>query len=41
MASRHVEMGAKTVGEDVPEEEAYLFHLDCWNSLTEGWVEPA
>lgn len=41
MASRHVEMGAKTVAEDAPEQESYLFHLDCWNSITEGWGQPA
>lgn len=41
MASRHVEIGAKTVGEDARKEEAYLFHLDCWTSLTEGWGQPA
>jgi len=41
MASRHVELEAETVGEDAPEQESYLFHLPCWNSVTEGWVQPA
>lgn len=40
MDQRHVEVDAETLGEDVPEEEFYVFHLDCWDSLSAGWGRP-
>jgi len=40
MGSRHVEIEAETVGEDAPEQESYVMHLSCWDSLSSGWGRP-
>lgn len=40
MGARHVEIEAETLGEDVPETEAYVLHLDCWDSVGAGWGRP-
>lgn len=40
MSQRHVEVDAETVAEDVPEEDYYVFHLACWDSLSAGWGRP-
>jgi hypothetical protein len=37
MAERHVEVEAETLAEDAPEQEAYVFHLRCWDSVAAGW----
>lgn len=37
---RHVRVSAETVVEDRPEEEFYLLHLSCWDSLSAGWGQP-
>ena len=34
MDQRHVEISAETIAEDVPEQESYVLHLDCWDSLS-------
>lgn len=39
-SQRHVEVEAETVAEDVPEQEFYLFHLSCWDSISSGWGKP-
>jgi len=40
MGQRHVEVDSETLAEDVPEQEEYVFHLDCWDSLSAGWGRP-
>jgi len=37
---RHVEIKAETVGEDQTEEDYYIMHLSCWDSLASGWGRP-
>lgn len=40
MDQRHVEIEAEALGEDVPEQERYVMHLDCWDSVASGWGRP-
>lgn len=40
LSSMHVDVGAETIA-GPPESESYLFHLSCWNSVSEGWGPPA
>ena len=40
MDQRHVEIEAATVAEDAPEEEYYVLHLSCWDSVGSGWGRP-
>jgi hypothetical protein len=37
----HVKVDAELLRiDDRNEEELYVFHPTCWNSLTDGWGEP-
>jgi hypothetical protein len=40
MAERHVEIDAETLGGAAPEQEHYIMHVRCWDSVAAGWGVP-